>query len=131
MADVFNELVHIRRFLASQMTRPGLLRTLLPSRFSPRAQNVSPIVRTTAAVECNGPGTCLQNCRCFAQVQDLDKLNRDVWFTSSLPRYVPEGGPGGDHKPPDQRTLQLGKSMCFHEGTECEMLTIHSCTNAP
>lgn len=53
----------------------------------------------------------MQNCRCFAQVQDLDKLNRDVWFTSSLPRYAPEGGPGGDHKPPDQRTLQLGKTV--------------------
>ena len=35
----------------------------------------------------------------------------DVWFSSSAPYALPDSGPEGDHKPPDERTLKLGKSM--------------------
>src|SRR2546421_318410 len=40
----------------------------------------------------------------------------EVWFTSSSPKRSPADdllgspGNGGDHKPPDERTLRLGKS---------------------
>jgi hypothetical protein len=36
-----------------------------------------------------------------------------VWFSSSAPYSLPESGLEGDHKPPDERTVKLGKSMCF------------------
>lgn len=55
--------------------------------------------------------------RSLAQVrpEPLD----EIWFTSSAPRRSPADdllgstatGPNGDHKPPDERTLKLGKSM--------------------
>ena len=40
-------------------------------------------------------------------------MNRDVWFTSSTPRPVssPEKAPRSDHAPPDERSLQLGKTV--------------------
>jgi hypothetical protein len=60
----------------------------------------------------------LRNCRCFARVHALDQLNREVWFSSSAPRGLPDsiGGSssGGDNKPPDERTLQLGKSRLIY-----------------
>jgi hypothetical protein len=88
--------------------RPGLVRTVLPSRiFRPNNGNA---IAKTAAAECCNPPSCLRNCRCFARVQDLDHLNREVWFSSSAPRSSSEPGSGGNHKPPDERTLQLGKS---------------------
>ena len=92
--------------------RPGLMRTLLPSRIF-RANNGNAIANATraAAAECSNPPSCLRNCRCFARVQDLDHLNREVWFSTSAPRSLPELGGGGDPKQPDERTLQLGKSM--------------------
>jgi len=91
--------------------RPGLMRTLLPSRIF-RANNGNALANTAkaATAECSNPPSCLRNCRCFARVQDLDSLNREVWFSSSAPRSSPELGGGGDHKQPDERTLQLGKS---------------------
>jgi hypothetical protein len=93
--------------------RPGLMRTLLPSRIF-RANNGSAIASAAraAAADCSNPPACLRNCRCFARVQDLDQLNREVWFSSSAPRGTPDpsGGGSGDNKPPDERTLQLGKS---------------------
>ena len=35
----------------------------------------------------------------------------DVWFSSSAPHALSDSGPEGDHKPPDERTLKLGRSM--------------------
>lgn len=34
-----------------------------------------------------------------------------VWFSSSAPYSLPDSGLEGDHKPPDERTVKLGKSM--------------------
>ncbi|KAK4550726.1 hypothetical protein LTR36_000305 [Oleoguttula mirabilis] len=91
-----------------------LMRTLLPSRLLRRnaaTQLAAPVTlaapSTTARCD---PRACLRDCRCFAHVNDVDRVNRDVWFTSGAPRYTLPGG-GGDHKPPDQRTLQLGKTV--------------------
>lgn len=54
----------------------------------------------------------MSNCRCFAQVNDIDGLNRDVYFTPTLLRPSQQPSLGqGDHKPPDERTLQLGKTV--------------------
>lgn len=52
----------------------------------------------------------LRNSRCFAQVSDVNHVGRDVWFTSAAPRCLPHN-PQSDHKPPDERTLQLGKTV--------------------
>lgn len=95
----------------------GLMRTLLPSRLL-RPSNATPlnVVRTATlpSAKCNDPRVCLQNCRCFAQVKDIDKLNREVYFTSSGPRFDPLGAE--PQKAPDQRTLQLGKTVrTLHE----------------
>ncbi|KAK6435245.1 hypothetical protein LTR95_008565 [Oleoguttula sp. CCFEE 5521] len=88
------------------MTKLRLMSSLLPSRL--RLQKVaalrSAVVGSTA---CASPALCSQACRCFAQVHDLDSLNRDVYFTSTSPRLTG----GGDHRPPDERTLQLGKTV--------------------
>lgn len=94
------------------MMRPGLMRTLLPSRLFRTTNNgsSSQLVAKAAAADCNNPPACLRNCRCFARVQDADQINREVWFASSAPRAAPELGTGSDKKPPDERTLQLGKS---------------------
>ena len=95
------------------------MRTLLPSRLfrtsNAAALNVARAATSPSPRLCNNPRACLQNCRCFAHVQDLDKLNRDVYFTSSSPRFDPIGSPE-PHKPPDARTLQLGKTVrTLHE----------------
>lgn len=98
------------------MTSPSLLRTLLSSRLlASKTSNAvtnaakaasSPVAR----IGCASPQSCMRDCRCFAQVHDIDKLNRDVWFNSSIPRSLPNL-PGSDHKPPDERTLKLGKTV--------------------
>jgi len=87
------------------------MRTLLPSRIF-RANNGSAIASAAraAVADCSNPPACLRNCRCFARVQDLDQLNREVWFSNSAPRGTPDPS-GGDNKPPDERTLQLGKTI--------------------
>ena len=36
-----------------------------------------------------------------------------VWFSSSAPYSLPDSGLEGDHKPPDERTVKLGKSMSY------------------
>ncbi|KAK5163575.1 uncharacterized protein LTR77_010524 [Saxophila tyrrhenica] len=100
------------------MTPAGLMRTLLPRHFfqrtSPAAVNVG-VARTAAQrnrPRCD-PRCCMRDCRCFAQVHDIDKLNRDVYFISTPPRYnLPSEPPKG----PDERTLQLGKTVrTLHE----------------
>lgn len=95
--------------LSETMTPARLVRRLLPSRLLSNNNVTLPAVSSKAVVAPTTTGTCdpracLRNCRCFAQVHDIDKLNRDVWFTSTIPRYENE-------KPPDERTLQLGKTV--------------------
>lgn len=91
---------------APQMTPIRLTRTRLPSSLRPRH---------TFAAAWTCPRAWLRNDRYFAQVQGLDRVNKDIWFTSTVPRSVPLECQG-DHKPPDERTLQLGKSVrVLHE----------------
>lgn len=99
------------------MTPQRLARTLLPSRFRTINSNSNNAVtsikaaatRSTAGA-CSDPSSCLSNCRCFAQVNDTDRWNRDLWFNSSIPRFnLPNTQ--DDHKPPDERTIQLGKTV--------------------
>lgn len=88
-----------------------LMRTLLPSRLLPSNNAALTVTSAKAAIAAPAtssaicdPRACLRNCRCFAHVHDIDKLNRDVWFTSTIPRF-------NQDKPPDERTLQLGKTV--------------------
>jgi hypothetical protein len=96
------------------------MRTLLPSRlFRSNNATATKAVRaataSNSAAVCRDPRDCLRSCRCFAHVHDIDKLNRDVYFNSSVPRFEPVGSPE-PHKPPDERTLQLGKTVrTLHE----------------
>ena len=101
------------------MTPAGLMRTLLPSRLLRPAgvaagnngsTNTNTAVRAAASSRrtCDPQG-CLNNCRCFAHVNDIDPLNRDVYFTPTLLRPFPLNQ--SDHKPPDERTLRLGKTV--------------------
>ncbi|KAI5253462.1 hypothetical protein E4T42_02859 [Aureobasidium subglaciale] len=40
----------------------------------------------------------------------------DVWFSSSAPNLLSNTGPDSDHKPPDERSLKLGKTVrILHE----------------
>ena len=62
--------------------------------------------------------------RRFANIRNpSDALGREAWFSSNTRRSSLEptspNGAGGDHKPPDERTLKLGKSksglsLVFH-----------------
>ncbi|CAK1362138.1 hypothetical protein CB0940_02573 [Cercospora beticola] len=95
------------------MTPNRLVRSLFPSRL--RATNATTITTSRIAapstVGCRDPHSCLNsNCRCFAQVNDIEPWNRDVWFTSSAPRYT-SPDQKGDHKPPDERTVKLGRTV--------------------
>ncbi|KAF2722106.1 hypothetical protein K431DRAFT_302945 [Polychaeton citri CBS 116435] len=108
------------------------MRTLLPSRLflRPTISSSNTAIATVAKSPAAAGGhtvhhdlsACLGPFRCFAQVNDVDKLNRDIWFTSSAPRAIPELGGGGDtgvggeRKSPDERTLKLGKTIgILHE----------------
>jgi hypothetical protein len=115
------------------MMRPGLMRTLLPSRIFRASNNGNALASAAkaATAECSNPPSCLRNCRCFARVQDLDSLNREVWFSSSAPRSSPELGGGGDHKQPDERTLQLGKSRWVASVHQGMMLMYRSHSDTP
>jgi hypothetical protein len=101
------------------MTPARLIRTLLPSR--PRhphhaalTQSIAASVSKAASGRCD-PISCPSNCRCFAQVNDIDRRGQDVWFSSTAPRHNLDGQ-GSDHKPPDERKLQLGKTVrVLHE----------------
>ena len=89
------------------------MRTLLPSRLlrtTNGALNIAAAktVTSPSSRHCD-PRACLRNCRCFAHVKDIDQLNREIWFTSTIPRL-------GDHQPTDERKLQLGKTVrTLHE----------------
>lgn len=102
------------------MTPAGLMRNLLPRRFLQRGPSATAALNVGAtninsthiASKCD-PQTCLRDCRCFAQVHDVDRLNRDVYFTSSTPRHLLPTEPP---KQPDERTIQLGKTVrTLHE----------------
>ena len=102
-----------------QMTPARLMRSLLPSRLLQRSSSNAILKITSAATiptssssaQCD-PRACLQNCRCFAQIKDLDALNREIYFTSSPPRSTPPD----PNRPPDARTIQLGKTVrTLHE----------------
>ena len=106
------------------MTPTRLMRKLLPSRLSflhrstNAPLNIVTKVSTTPAQRCD-PSACIniKDCRCFAQVIDSnnDRLNRSVYFNSTIPNFTPPGLPQ-EHKPPDERTLQLGKTVrTLHE----------------
>ena len=68
-------------------------------------------------------GRCLEIARCeqrrgLAKVNGNEKelgLAQDAWFNGTGPSAFPVEGPGSglDHRPPDERTLKLGKSE-FH-----------------
>lgn len=87
-----------------------------------KAPRASFITSSSSSRPCSDPHSCLQNCNCvaqrsFAQVSDVDQRNREIWFTSSTPRYVlHNSNANGDHPPPDERTVQLGKTVrTLHE----------------
>lgn len=95
--------------------RLQLLRTLLPSRL--RANHAHAIT-ITAATPCPESNVCLNNsCRCFARVNDVDPWSRDIWFTSAAPRHLASDlPPSSDYKPPDERTVKLGRTVrLLHE----------------
>ena len=70
----------------------------------PRAHVVKP--RSTAALLW---ATIRPAHRSLAIAREADSTVSELWFTSSIPCPLPEIG--GDHgKPPDERTLKLGKS---------------------
>lgn len=93
------------------------LRTLIPRLRSASASAPRPHAGVTVSVaqqpsssRCDVP-FCNQPCRCFAQPHDLDPLlNRKLYFTPSAPQPYSSG------RPPDERTLQLGKTIrILHE----------------
>ncbi|KAI7538409.1 hypothetical protein KC331_g10378 [Hortaea werneckii] len=93
-----------------------MLINFLPSRlFRANASRVSSsAVATTAppASRCGHPRPYLDPYRRFAQVNDADdRINRDIFFTRTPLRSTPVPGSNNDHKPPDERTLQLGKTV--------------------
>lgn len=88
------------------------MRTPLPSRLFRAQHAVTPgtaTARAGASAFCAARGPLIR--RSFAKVSDPELLANDLWFSSTAPRPSPEA-PGGedDHKPPDERTLKLGKS---------------------
>lgn len=98
-----------------------MVRTLDPSRLLPLSINavvLSKPVRASAAhasITARSPTSRSNNHRYFAQVRNIDAIDRDLWFTSTAPRCSLPHGPG-DHEPPDERTLQLGKTVrVLHE----------------
>ncbi|KAF7187718.1 hypothetical protein HII31_11057 [Pseudocercospora fuligena] len=108
----------------SRLMRQRLPLRLLTNRTSITTTSSRTIFVTSASSSrpCSDPHSCLRKCNCvaqrsFAQVNDTEQWNRDIWFTSSAPRYVPPSLNGnGDHSPPDERTLQLGKTVrTLHE----------------
>ena len=100
----------------------AVMRTLLPSRFFRAGCDAVSRPSTarlgsatiTATSPCD-PAACAQQCRCFAHVKETEWIFPDIWFTSSAPRYTGPA-PEKDYKPPDERTLQLGRTVrTLHE----------------
>ncbi|KAI9873991.1 MAG: hypothetical protein M1830_010313 [Pleopsidium flavum] len=55
--------------------------------------------------------TFFSPCRSLAQVRSGREIFPEIWFTSSNPRRTPEDVGCEDGKPPDERTLKLGKTL--------------------
>ncbi|KAK4632113.1 hypothetical protein CLAFUW4_02994 [Fulvia fulva] len=88
------------------MTSIRLMRSLRSSARSSRHVIKSNVVAAAAQAppSCNDPQSCWNNC------------NRDICFNSSAPRSSLPPSQQGDHKPPDERTIQLGKTVrTLHE----------------
>lgn len=92
-----------------------LMRTPLPSRLLRAHHAVKPAI---PAVRCRIPSgapgaevTTSQPCsRSFANIREPDFTLKELSFSGTGPRGTPEGPKEGDYKPPDERTLKLGKS---------------------
>lgn len=56
--------------------------------------------------------------RCLATVHTGRSLP-SIWFKGSAPSSLPSIHDQGHHKPPDKRTLQLGKSKIYFRQTSC------------
>ncbi|KAI7273488.1 hypothetical protein KC345_g7005 [Hortaea werneckii] len=100
------------------MTTPTLMRTnFQPSRLlranASRVPSTAVAITAPTAPQCGHPRPSLDPCRFFAQVNDAnDRINRDIFFTRTPPRATPSpGNNNNDHQPPDERTLQLGKTV--------------------
>jgi hypothetical protein len=64
--------------------------------------------------------------RTLANIRDFQE--NDVWFSNSIPcPQLSDSGPGSgnDHKPPDERTLKLGKSECVLHFMRKQLLIIN------
>nr|POE46168.1 uncharacterized protein CFP56_73547 [Quercus suber] len=102
--------------VASMTIRRLMVRTLDPSRLrlisidAIALGNLSPTTIARTRFTIRGSTTCLSHKKCFAQVSNNDAIERGLWFTSTSPRCSLQHGPG-DRKPPDERTLQLGKTV--------------------
>jgi hypothetical protein len=93
----------MRKFTPSALVRPQLLQP-----------------KTAAFKSCVSSNTSITppQSRSLANVRDLREHDfSELWFSSPGPSLRPVEGPGSglDYKPPDERTLKLGKSMYFNQ----------------
>nr|POF17751.1 hypothetical protein CFP56_13163 [Quercus suber] len=98
-----------------------MVRTLDPSRLFQKPVNAATLSRpgrlTVARTEATArsPSPRLTSQRCFAQVSNIDTVERSCWFTSTSRRWSSQHQPA-DHEPPDERSLQLGRTVrVLHE----------------
>ncbi|KAI7613667.1 hypothetical protein KC343_g10789 [Hortaea werneckii] len=92
--------------------RTNFLLSRLPRANASRVPSTAVAVTAPTAPRCGPPHPLLDPCRCFAQVSDAnDRLNRDIFFTRTPLQSIPNPGSNNDHQPPDERTLQLGKTV--------------------
>lgn len=83
----------------------GLMRCIPPSRLA-RAHRLTARNRAAAA-----PATARRHgVRAFAKVQQPEGTQTGGWFSASTPGPLPPDHKGEGGKPPDERTLKLGKS---------------------
>lgn len=85
------------------------MRTALPSRLL-RFRHV-PVAASSFCTARPAVGTVCK--RTFAKVRDTELLDDKVWVSQTSSRAGP-AGLRSDHRPPDERTLKLGKSMFKH-----------------
>lgn len=98
------------------------MRTPLPSRLNRFCHLGHVPLKVTSLLPAAKISSCIQRqlgSRTFANVRDPDRLINDVFFTGSTSRRSPldgSGQQGGDHMPPDERTIKLGKTIrTLHE----------------
>ena len=87
-----------------------LMRNSLPSRlYHHRHGSVASLLSSSSVIA--RPSGLVPWRRTFAKVRDPDHLLNGVCFRSTSPiASANDTGPHGDHKPPDERTVKLGKS---------------------